>query len=45
MIIQNISRSSNQKFDNNMELRKVDFLSPKKTSERSRFVNKALIFS
>ena len=29
-----------QKFSNNIDLRKVDFLSAEKISERSRFVNK-----
>ena len=28
------------KFSNNINLRKLDFLSPEKISERSRFVNK-----
>ena len=32
-----------RKFCNNIDLRKLDFLSAEKISERSRFVNKVLI--
>ena len=34
-----------KKFDNNIDLRKVDFLSPEKINERSRFVNKDILQS
>ena len=34
-----------KKFDNNIDLRKVDFLSPEKISERSCFVNKDILQS
>ena len=33
-----------QKFSNNIDLRKVDFLSAEKISERSRFVNKKISY-